>query len=69
MLGAPVVSKLLESVGATETTVGRLLELEIGAVDPDDTVGIRDKVGSVLDTGPSVEPPTVVLSTGDTLGC
>lgn len=63
-MGNPV-----EPVGDAETTLGKLVELEIGTVGLGDTDSIGDKVGSALCTGCNVELPTVAVGIGGTLGC
>lgn len=68
-LGKAVIGKSLKSVGDSEITFGKSLELEIGAVGPGDAVGISDKVGSALDKGANVELPKATVGMGDTRGC
>lgn len=66
-LGAAVVGKALESVG--EIPLGKLLKLEIGTVGPVDAASVDAIVGSTLDTGFNVEPPTETVGIGGKLGC
>lgn len=68
-LGTDVIGRSLESVGDTDLTLGKLLELEIGAVGPAVAIGIGDIVGSELDGGSNVGgPSTSVEGIGDKLG-